>query len=306
MTVEPGSTEDAGPDTAFAAFRLARIPVGEVSLRVRHGGSGPPLLLLHGYPETHLMWGLIAGELARRFTVVAPDLRGYGDSSKPATVPDHVSYGKRAMAADGIGLMRQFGFDSFDVVGHDRGGRVAYRMALDHPSAVRRLTVMDIVPTGEVWARADWRFALGYWHWAFLALPEPVPERLIGNDPEFFFLDAEFGGVIRGFAPEAVADYARCVRDPAVVHAICEDYRAGATCDWWLDEEDRTAGRTLACPTQVLWGNGGALAAWYDTRSVWRAWADDVTGEALDCGHFLAEERPAETLAAIRRFHEAR
>ncbi len=287
----------------FDGFALARLTVGEVTLRVRSGGSGPPLLLLHGYPETHLMWGGIAGRLAEEFTVVAPDLRGYGDSSKPPTVPGHETHGKRAMADDGVRLMRRLGFDSFDVVGHDRGGRAAYRMALDHPEAVRRVTVMDVVPTGEVWARADSRTALGYWHWAFLALPEPVPETLIAPDPEFFFFDAEFGGVIRGFRPEAVADYARCVRDPAVVHAMCEDYRAGATCDRRDDDEDRAAGRRISCPLQVLWAGRGALASWYDTLAVWREWADDVTGEALDCGHFMAEEEPAGTLAAIRRFH---
>jgi haloacetate dehalogenase len=271
---------------------------------VRSGGSGPPLLLLHGYPETHLMWGGIAGALAEQFTVVAPDLRGYGDSSKPPTVPGHETYGKRVMAADGVRLMRQLGFDRFDVVGHDRGGRAAYRMALDCPEAVRRVTVMDVVPTAEVWARADARMALGYWHWAFLAQPEPVPERIIAPDPEFFFLDAEFGGAIRGFRPEAVADYARCLRDPAVVHAMCEDYRAGATCDRDDDEADRAAGRRITCPLQVLWAGRGALASWYDTLAVWREWADDVTGEALDSGHFLVEERPAETLAAILRFHD--
>jgi pimeloyl-ACP methyl ester carboxylesterase len=202
----PADTPGDGvfPD-GFDDLTLSRVPVGEVSLRVRHGGSGPPLLLLHGYPETHLAWGLVAGALARDFTVVAPDLRGYGDSSKPAAVPGHETYGKRAMAEDCTALMAGLGFDAFDVVGHDRGGRVAYRMALDHPEVVRRLTVLDVIPTGEVWARADARFALGYWHWAFLAQPHPVPERLIGRDPDFFFLDAEFGGVIRRFPPVAVA-----------------------------------------------------------------------------------------------------
>ena len=299
----PAPTAGAARGDGFDGFAQAQLTVGEVTLRVRSGGTGQPLLLLHGYPETHVMWGGVAGALAEEFTVVAPDLRGYGDSSKPPTVPGHETLGKRAMADDGVRLMRQLGFDEFDVVGHDRGGRVAYRMALDHPGAVRRVTVMDVVPTGEVWSRADARTALGYWHWAFLAQPAPIPETLISPDPEFFFFDAEFGGVIRGFRPEAVADYARCLRDPAVVHAICEDYRAGATCDWRDDEEDRAAGRRISSPLQVLWAGRGALASWYDTLAVWREWADDVTGEALDCGHFMAEERPAETLAAIRRFH---
>jgi haloacetate dehalogenase len=294
---------DEPPATGFEDYRLSRITVGDLSLRVRHGGSGPPLLLLHGYPETHLAWGPVARELARDFSVVAPDLRGYGDSSGPPPVPDHSSYGKRAMADDAVGLMEDLGFDRFDVAGHDRGGRVAYRLALDHPDAVRRVTVMDVVPTGEVWARADARFALGYWHWAFLALPSPVPERLIAHDPEYFFFDAEFAGAIRGFPADAVADYARCLRKPSVVEAICEDYRAGATCDRTDDDADRAAGRRISCPVQVLWSGRGALAAWYDTLAVWREWADDVTGQAIDGGHFLMEEAPAETLAALRRFH---
>ena len=294
---------DAHP--GFDGFELSRIDVGEVTLRVRSGGSGPPLLLLHGYPETHLMWGGVAGDLARDFTVVAPDLRGYGESSQPATIPSHETYGKRAMAADGVALMRQLGFDRFDVAGHDRGARVAYRMALDTPDAVRRLTVMDVIPTGEVWARADARFALGYWHWAFLALPEPAPETVIGHDPEHFFFDAQFGGAIRGFAPAAVADYTRALGDPAVVHALCEDYRAGASCDRRLDDADRAAGRTIAAPLQVLWGANGALEAWYDPLAIWRDWADDVTGSAVDSGHFLVEEEPAVVLEALRTFHSA-
>ncbi|MGY1679286.1 alpha/beta fold hydrolase [Geodermatophilus sp. SYSU D01176] len=186
------------PD-GFDGLRLTRTSVGEVTLRVRDGGSGPPLLLLHGHPETHLAWGLVAGGLARDSTVVLPDLRGYGDSSKPAAVPGHESYGKRAMAEDCIALMARLRFGTFDVAGHDRGGRVAHRMAVDHPEVVRRLTVLDVIPTGEVWARADARFALGYWHRAFLAQPHPVPERLIEPDPDFSFLDAEFGGAIRRF-----------------------------------------------------------------------------------------------------------
>jgi haloacetate dehalogenase len=294
----------AAPD-GFDGFEVSRVQVGEVTLRVRVGGSGPPLLLLHGYPETHLMWAGVAGDLAREATVVAPDLRGYGESSQPATVPTHETYGKRAMAADGVALMQQLGFDRFDVAGHDRGGRVAYRMALDSPDAVRRLTVMDVIPTGEVWARADARFALGYWHWGFLAQPAPVPETLIGHDPEHFFFEAQFGGALREFDPEAVADYTFAMHDPAVVHAMCEDYRAGAGCDRALDDQDRAAGRTIPAPLQVLWGGRGALAAWYDPLAVWRQWADDVTGSVVDSGHFIVEEQPAVTLAALRGFHTA-
>jgi haloacetate dehalogenase len=289
----------------FDGFALSRVDVGEVTLRVRVGGTGPPLLLLHGYPETSAMWGEVAGELAREFTVVVPDLRGYGGSSPPPTVPTHETYGKRAMAADGVALMASLGFDRFDLAGHDRGARVAYRMALDSPDAVRRVTVMDVIPTGEVWGRADARFALGYWHWAFLAQPEPISETIIGHDPAQFFLDVQFGGVVRGFRPEAVEEYVRALHDPAVVHAICEDYRAGATCDRRLDDEDRAAGRRIAAPLQVLWGQQGALAAWYDPLEVWRSWADDVTGSAVDSGHFLVEEQPAATLTALQRFHTA-
>ena len=289
----------------FEGFELSHVPVGEVTLRVRVGGSGPPLLLLHGYPQTHLMWLPVAAELARHFTVVAADLRGYGGSTQPPTVPSHETFGKRAMAADGVALMRRLGYDDFAVIGHDRGARVAYRMALDSPDVVRRVSVLDVVPTAEVWARADARFALGYWHWGFLAQPEPVPETIIGRDPAHFFLDAQFGGLLRTFAGEAVADYERALAEPSVVHAICEDYRAGASWDRLLDEADRAAGRRITAPLQVLWGAHGALAAWYDPPAIWRAWADDVTGEAIDSGHFLVEERPAATLAALQRFHLA-
>lgn len=284
----------------FEGFQLSQIAVDEVSLRVRHGGSGPPLLLLHGYPETHAMWGPVAGELVRDFTVIAPDLRGYGGSSKPATTEDHEPYSKRAMARDAVGLMRHFGFARFDVAGHDRGGRVAYRLALDHPEAVRRVSILDIIPTGEVWARADRRFALGYWHWSFLAQPHPFPEQLIAGDPETFFFRRQFRGILRSF--DAYPEYAGYCRDPHVVHAMCEDYRAGAGYDRLLDEADMKAGRKIGCPVQVLWGAKGAVGAWYDPLEVWRAWAEDVRGEAIDCGHFLPEEKPAETLAALRGF----
>jgi len=284
----------------FDGFKLSQIEVGEVSLRVRRGGSGPPLLLLHGYPETHMMWREVAAKLAEDFTVVAPDLRGYGKSTAPADSEDHETYSKRAMARDAVALMRHFGFERFDVAGHDRGGRVGYRLALDHPQAVRRLTVLDIIPTGEVWARADRRFALGYWHWSFLV--QHNAEALIAPDPELFFFRAQFRSLLTDFA-EAYADYLDCAKDPKTIHAMCEDYRAGATYDRLADEADKAAGRTIACPVQVLWGKKGALEAWYDTLAVWGAWASDLRGEAIDCGHFLPEEKPAETLAALRSFH---
>ena len=286
---------------AFEGFQLSHIDVGDVTLRVRHGGSGPPLLLLHGCPQTHMMWGKIATDLARDFTVVAPDLRGYGESSKPAPTADNSSYSKRAMARDAVALMAHLGFPQFAVAGHDRGGRVAYRLALDHPEVVTRLSILDIIPTGEVWARADHRFALGYWHWPFLAQPSPGPETAMAGDPEHLFFKFMFRGSPDTFEPEAYADYLRCVADPEVRRGICEDYRAGASFDRRLDQEQMGKVR-IACPVQVLWGGTGAVGAWYDMLDIWRGWADDVRGQAIDCGHFIPEEKPAETLAALRAF----
>lgn len=289
---------------AFERFELSRVDVGEAILRVRHGGSGPPLLLLHGYPETHMMWGKIADDLARDFTVVAPDLRGYGESTQPATVKDHESYSKRAMARDAIALMRHFGHERFNLAGHDRGGRVAYRLALDHPDALIRLSILDIMPTADVWKRANKAFALGYWHWSFLAQPPPFPESLIAHDPDKFLFEGMMRGATPPFAPDAFEDYRKAARDPAVIHAMCEDYRAGASYDVAVDEADRGV-RKIACPVQILWGGKGALGAWYDVLGLWRDWADDVTGQAIDCGHFIPEERPTETLAALRGFFGA-
>jgi haloacetate dehalogenase len=289
---------------SFEGFELSQIKVGDgVSLRVRHGGSGPPLLLLHGYPQTHMMWGQIAADLAKDFTVVAADLRGYGKSTPPPDSEDHATYSKRAMARDAITLMKHFGFERFDLAGHDRGGRVSYRLALDHPQAVRRLSILDIIPTGEVWARADQRFALGYWHWSFLVQQAPGPEAVIGRDPEHFFFGFQYRDRASHFAPDAYADYVAALQRPSVIHAICEDYRAGAGFDRQLDAEDRKAGRKIDCPVQILWGARGMLEAWYDTLAIWGEWATDLRGHALDCGHFLPEEKPAETLAALRSFH---
>lgn len=291
---------------AFEGFELSQIsvpdPAGEVSLRVRHGGSGPPVLLIHGYPETHVMWANVAEGLAADFTVICPDLRGYGGSTKPPSAADNETSSKRAMARDAVALMSHFGFEHFDVAGHDRGGRVTYRLALDHPQAVRRASILDIIPTGEVWARADRRFALGYWHWPFLAQRSPLPETLIGADPEGFFFKLQYPEAERIFGAEALADYRTAVARPEVVHAMCEDYRAGAGYDRRLDDEDKAAGRKIACPLQVIWGGKGALAAWYDTLGIWREWAEDVRGQSLDCGHFIPEEKPAETLALLREF----
>ena len=281
----------------FEEFELSMIDTGEAVIRTRHGGSGPPLLLLHGNPQTHLIWHRIAPRLAQDFTVVATDLRGYGDSSKPSTTPDHMPYSKRAMARDQIEVMRQLGHERFFVAGHDRGGRCAYRMALDHPERVLKLAVLDIVPTGETFRRADMAFGLGYWHWFFLAQPFDLPERLIGADPDYYCLRNRR----HLFDPEALEDYLRCFRNPATIHAICEDYRAAATIDFALDEANRGT-RRIACPVLALWGQHNELDKWYDVLAIWRDWADDVRGRALDCGHYLPEEAPDDTYAEFRTF----
>lgn len=284
----------------FEGFDLTTIETGEAVIRVRRGGSGPPLLLLHGHPQTHVMWHRIAPQLALDFTIVAPDLRGYGQSSKPPTTADHEPYSKRAMARDQVEVMRQLGFEDFLVAGHDRGARCGYRLALDHPRRVRKLAILDIIPTGEAFRRTTMEFALGYWHWFFLAQPYPVPERLIGANPDnFYFRESR-----DLFDPAALDDYLRCAHDPDTIHAMCEDYRAGATCDFQLDEADRGK-RRIDCPMLVLWGRQGALEQWYDVLAIWRDWATDVRGRALDCGHYLAEEAPVATYEELRAFFTA-
>jgi haloacetate dehalogenase len=292
----------------FDGFELETIDTGEATIRVRHGGSGPPLLLLHGHPQTHFMWHAVAKGLAKEFTIVAPDLRGYGDSSKPPTTSDHEPYSKRAMARDEVAIMHHLGFQRFSVAGHDRGGRVAYRLALDHPDRIERLAVLDILPTGEHFRRADMRFGLGYWHWFFLAQPFDVPERMIGADPQGFLTRAwprDDQGRPQPppyFAREAAADYVRCYLNPATVHATCEDYRAGATYDFELDEADRASGRRIECPVLALWAAHGQLPRWYDVLAVWRDWAHDVQGGPIESGHFMAEEAPDATIEALRAF----
>jgi haloacetate dehalogenase len=282
----------------FEGFETETVDVGEVRIKARVAGNGPPLLLLHGNPQTHAMWHLVAPKLAEDFTVVVTDLRGYGDSSKPPTNEVHGPYSKRAMAEDQVKVMRHFGFERFALCGHDRGGRVGYRMALDHPGVVTRLAVLDIVPTWEAFTRADMSFGLAYWHWFFLAQPFDLPERLLAGEPE----KALFRGGSEAFAPEAREEYVRCLRDPETVHAICEDYRAAATIDFAHDEEDRAAGRRVTCPVLALWGSRGNLQEWYDVPEVWRGWADNVEGRALDSGHYIPEEAPEETLAEVRAF----
>jgi haloacetate dehalogenase len=288
----------------FGGFTLSTIDAGETTIRVRQGGSGKPLLLLHGNPQTQAMWHKVAPLLARDFAVVATDLRGYGESGKPPTDADHAPYAKRAMARDQVEVMRRLGHERFFVAGHDRGGRVAYRLALDHPKHVAKLAVLDIIPTLEAFRRADREFGLGYWHWFFLAQPYDLPEWLIGQDPdEYWFRHTSREPKGRDFwDPAALEDYLRCFRNPATRHAICEDYRAGATIDCAHDEADRAAGRRILCPLLALWGQRGKLEAWYDVLAIWRDWADDVRGRALPSGHYLAEEVPEETYRELRRF----
>jgi haloacetate dehalogenase len=277
----------------FDGFEVTDVATPRGSVRARVGGSGPPLLLLHGYPQTHLMWHAVAPRLAEHFRVVAADLPGYGDSFRPLVSADHTPHSKRALAGDLVAAMAALGHPAFRVAGHDRGGRVAYRMALDHPDVVTQLAILDIVPTGELWEHADDKLSIGYWHWGFLAQAAPLPERLINGDPGGFWIAAERMGI--GNRPEAfpdavVAEYRRWADDPATVEAWCEDYRAGATIDRAIDAE----GGTIACPVRVLWGAHGALPIFYaDPLALWRSIAPEATGRGIDGGsHFLAEDEP--------------
>ena len=291
-------------------FKAAEVRTGETTIYARWGGSGPPVLLLHGFPQTHLMWREVAPLLARRFTVVCADLRGYGRSGCPTSTPDHAPYAKRAMARDMVVVMDHLGFPRFSVAGHDRGGRVGYRLALDHPGRVERLAVLDILPTGTVWQFADARLALGYWPWSLLAQPEPLPERLIAAAPEAV-IDAAlsgWGSPASVFGSDVRAAYIEALSESIHVHAICEEYRAAATLDRLHDDADRKHGRRLACAVLVLWSGPGPLGTWYTDAggplALWRAWGDDVQGRALDAGHFFPEEIPDKTADALERFFE--
>ncbi len=288
----------------FPGFERRRIATDGAEINAVVGGSGPPVLLLHGYPQTHVMWHLVAPRLAGRFTVVLPDLRGYGDSSKPAG--GEMAYAKRTMAADNVAVMRALGFERWCVAGHDRGGRVAYRMALDHPDRVEKLCILDIVPTIEQYEAAGKhrKVAVGMYHWYFLAQPAPLPERLIAADPEYYLRHsmASWAGENAAFDPAAMAEYVRCFSDPETVRASCDCYRAGASVDCDIDEATRAKGEKIGCPTLVLWGDRGGK--WDEERMVgtWRRWATDVRGQAVPGGHFCPEEAPAETARAIGEF----
>lgn len=266
------------------------------------GGQGPGLLLLHGYPQTHALWRKVAPELAKRFTVVAADLRGYGASSKPPSVSDHTSYSKRAMAADMVGVMKQLGFERFFVGAHDRGARVAHRMAIDWPDQVARLAVLDIAPTREMYANTSDGFARAYWHWFFLIQPAPFPERMIEGDPRAFWLK-KCGSGSAGLAPfdaEALEAYLKAFEDPEVIRASCEDYRAAATID--IAHDDADAGRKITCPLLALWAEKGAIEKHFDCLALWRERAEDVRGQTLPGGHYLAEELPEMVTEQLMNF----
>jgi haloacetate dehalogenase len=289
----------------FEGFAPRRIATSETEIQARIGGSGPPLLLLHGYPQTHAMWHRVAPRLAETHTVVCADLRGYGDSGKPASDPEHTPYAKRAMARDMVEVMAALGFERFMVAGHDRGGRVTHRMCLDHPDRVSHAAVLDIVPTLTVFRSTDQAIATGYYHWFFLIQPEPLPERLIGGDPVFYLhskLGRWSGEKSAGFvAPAALAEYERCFEDPATIHSTCEDYRAAATVDLRHDEADLE--HKIACPLLVLWGAKGLMERHFDVLATWRDRSlGPVEGKPLPCGHFLPEEAPELTCLELERF----
>ena len=305
---QPLSGSGEMTDVAWQDFASLDVQAQDTNIFLRRGGSGPAVLLLHGFPQTHLMWRAVAPVLAGRFTVICPDLRGYGRSGCPASRPDHAPYAKRAMANDMVPVMARLGFPRFSIAGHDRGGRVAYRLALDHPQCVDRLAVLDILTTADVWERADSRLAAAFWPWSLLAQPAPLPERLMSAAPDAIVDDAlgGWGSPAQAFGAEVRAAYIDALRDPAHVYAICEEYRAAATLDREHDAADRRAGRRIACPLLVLWSGRGPLNSWYAEAggplALWRAWADDVRGGPLDGGHFFPEEIPERTAEELSGF----
>jgi haloacetate dehalogenase len=301
---EEGVRTESESPMVPSGFDRRRIDVGEVTLQLAVGGEGPPLLLLHGFPESHLAWRAVAPRLASDFTVVCPDLRGYGESDKPSGDAAHECYSKRTMANDVVRLMRAFGHDRFAVAGHDRGAVVAYRLALDHPEEVRRLAVLSVVPVLDTWEMLQGQFGLGAYHLFLLAQPSDFPERMIGADPCLFLshtLDTWSGtpGAIDGEVRDA---YLEAFRDPRTIHAICEDYRANATIDLAHDAADREAGRRIDAPVLALWEQPDGLEVPFEPLDLWRCWADDVQGHAIRCGHFIPEERPDQVADAFLRF----
>ena len=286
----------------FKNFEQRKIRTSGATINLVHGGKGPPVLLLHGYPETHAMWHKVAPSLARDYTVVCADLRGYGDSSKPKGLPDHSNYSKRAMAKDMVEVMAALGHHRFHVVGHDRGARVGHRLARDHGKRVRSLTVLDISPTLTMYRRTDQDFATAYYHWFFLIQKAPLPETLLAKQVPHYVLGriGRGPGGIRVFDRNALKEYVRAFRDPRTIHATCEDYRAAATIDLVHDKKDLKT--KIKMPVLVLWGKKGVIEAMFRPLSDWREVARDVRGRSLDCGHFLPEERPDDVLGELRRF----
>lgn len=290
----------------FDGFALEHVTVPAGHVRLRRGGAGPPIVLLHGNPQTHAMWHAVAPAMAERFTVYCPDLRGYGGSPKPPASPDHGAYAKREMAGEIISLMDHFGHQTFRLAGHDRGGRVAHRLALDHGTRVERLAVLDIVPTLEHFERTDMTFAMGYYHWFWLAQPHPFPEVVINAAPDAWFAaHTGRGAEPQFFHPQARAEYLAAARDPDAVRGMCEDYRGAATIDLEHDRASRAAGDRIACPLHVLWGAKGRIAEWYDPMALWGAYASGpVSGRALDAGHYMPEEAPQAVIAEFLAFFE--
>jgi haloacetate dehalogenase len=287
------SSPDSVVGSFFGNWPLEMIPVGAGSIRLRRNGNGPPLLLLHGNPQTHAMWHKVAPVLAGRYSVICPDLRGYGGSLKPDATSDHAPYAKRQMANDMVELMNRLGHSAFFLAGHDRGGRVAHRLTIDHPDRVLKLAVLDIIPTLEHFERTDMSFALGYYHWFWLAQRHPFPEVLINAAPEAWFAahTSREPKPPNFFDPHALADYLEAVRDPEMIRGMCEDYRAAATIDLEHDRASRAAGRKIECPLLALWGARAKIADWYDPVEIWADYCSaGVTGAGIDSGHYIAEE----------------
>jgi haloacetate dehalogenase len=289
---------------SLSGFVAQRLQVNGVGIRTLVSGSGPPLLLLHGYPQSHVIWHRVAPALASHFTVVATDLRGYGSSDKPHGPPDHSAYSKRAMAFDQVEVMRQLGFPRFGLCGHDRGARVGHRMAIDHPDAVMKLMLLDVSPTLSMYEQTSMAFARSYWWWFWLIQPAPFPESMVAAAPQIF-LQKKIGWGHAGLTPftdEAYAAYLSYVSDPATMHAMCEDYRAAASIDLDHDRADRSAGRTIACPVRVLWGEFGTVHQCFRPLEDWQRVASDVTGRSVPCGHYLPEEVPELLVEEITQF----
>jgi haloacetate dehalogenase len=288
----------------FPGFAKRKIRTSSATINATFGGSGSPVLLLHGYPQTHAMWHKVAPELARDYTVVCPDLRGYGDSSKPKGEHDHSNYSKRAMALDMVEVMGALGHERFHVVGHDRGGRVGHRLARDHGKRVKSLTVLDISPTLKMYRSTTMQFAKAYYHWFFLIQEMPIPERMLEGQGPFYLLKRLGRGKtgLKYFSKEAMAQYVRAFKDPRTIHATCEDYRASATIDLMHDQKEKTK---LRMPVLALWGRQGVIEALFDCLADWREVASDVRGRSLPCGHFIPEEKPQELLTELRRFLRA-